>query len=140
MNNKVAVIVIAVLILGGGILYLYKNQMAYKSPAAPTLTPISTPTQSLDKSAKEVTVEITASGFQPKAVTIKADTKVVWVNKSGATVSINSADHPTHLVYPPLNLGVVEDGNSASLVFDTVGTFKYHNHLNPSQTGTIVVE
>jgi len=67
-------------------------------------------------------------------------TKVVWIKKSGAVATVNSADHPTHLVYPPINMGEFKDGTSVQLVFDKPGTYKYHNHLIPSQTGTVVVE
>lgn len=85
-------------------------------------------------------VEVTSSGFQPSVLTIKVGDEVTWENKSGGNISINSDLHPTHLLYPPLNLGIVADGGSASLVFPAPGSYGYHNHLNPSQTGTIVVQ
>lgn len=104
-------------------------------PEAVSLTPEATPA-----AMKEVTVTVTESGFEPATVTIKAGEKVTWMNKSGASVSINSAPHPTHEAYPPLNLGIVKDGASVSLTFDKAGTYKYHNHLDPSQTGEVVVK
>ncbi|MEK7450579.1 MAG: cupredoxin domain-containing protein [Patescibacteria group bacterium] len=88
----------------------------------------------------EAIVTVSVLGFAPQTLTIKAGTKVIWMNKSGAAVSLNSAVHPTHLVYPPLNLGEFGDGSSVQLGFDKPGTYSYHNHLNASQTGTIVVE
>ena len=88
----------------------------------------------------EAIVTANASGFVPQTLTIKAGTKVVWMNKSGDVVTVNSAVHPTHLVYPPLNLGEFGDRSSVQLGFDKPGTYSYHNHLNPSKTGTIVVE
>ncbi|OHA38709.1 MAG: hypothetical protein A3G03_02780 [Candidatus Taylorbacteria bacterium RIFCSPLOWO2_12_FULL_44_15c] len=60
-----------------------------------------------------------------------------------------SAVHPTHRAYPTSGgcLGStfdacagVQSGNSWSFKFDISGTWKYHNHLNPGDTGTIVVE
>lgn len=86
------------------------------------------------------TVQVTNTGFQPANITIKAGTMVTWINSSGADISINSNDHPTHLLYPPLNLGMVSDGDQVSLVFNTPGTYGYHNHLNPSQKGTVTVQ
>lgn len=88
----------------------------------------------------EVMIQVTPSGFNPQTVTVKAGTKVSWINNSGQSVSINSAPHPLHSDYPPLNLGRVDDGGLISLVFDKAGTYGYHNHLNPSWTGDIVVE
>ncbi len=90
--------------------------------------------------AKEAKVTVTESGFSPETLTVKTGTEVTWVNNGGAAVQIASSPHPTHTDYPPLNLGVVQDGESVSLVFDQAGTYKYHNHLNPSQKGTLVVE
>lgn len=103
-------------------------------------------TQSQNQPASESTtkkiesVTLASSGFEPQNITVKAGTKVTWINKSGSGATVNSAVHPTHLAYPPLNLGSFDDGETLTLVFDTPGTYKYHNHLNPSQTGVVVVE
>lgn len=90
--------------------------------------------------AGETTVAVTSSGFVPQAITIKAGTKVTWTNQAGAVATVDSAQHPTHLVYPPLNLGQFPDGSSVSLVFDKPGIYKYHNHLSPTQFGSVTVE
>lgn len=94
----------------------------------------------MQKNLDTFTVKVTENGFEPSTVTIKAGTKVVWINNSGQDSNVSSAFHPTHLVYPPLNLGSFSDGDSVSLIFDKPGTYKYHNHLDPSQFGEIVVE
>ncbi len=86
------------------------------------------------------TVTLTANGFSPTSLTIKAGQTVTWVNKSGEAATINSAPHPVHTSYPPLNLGNFPDGGTLSLTFDKPGTYGYHNHLNPSEQGTIIVE
>lgn len=65
---------------------------------------------------------------------------MVWTNKSGATATVNSDAHPTHLLWPFLNLGSFDDGKSLSVVFDKAGTYTYHNHFSPSQKGTVIVE
>ena len=86
------------------------------------------------------TVTLTADGFSPATFTVKAGTKVTWTNSSGTNVTVNSNPHPTHTDYDPLNLGSFKDGETLSLIFDKPGTYKYHDHLNPSRFGTIVVE
>lgn len=88
----------------------------------------------------QITITLTASGFNPQSVTIKQGAKVVWLNKSGNDATVNSNPHPTHTDYSPLNLGRFGNGESLSLTFDQKGTYGYHNHLDPSQTGTIIVE
>ena len=71
---------------------------------------------------------------------MKVGTKVRWVNKTAIAADVSSADHPTHLKYPPLNLGNFEPDKSVSLVFTEPGTYKYHDHLNPTKLGTVIVE
>ena len=84
-------------------------------------------------------VNLTGAGFDPATVTVKTGSVVLWYNKSGGEASVNSDPHPANDAYPPLNLGRFPDGTSMSLIFQKPGTYKYHNNLNPSQTGTVVV-
>ena len=81
----------------------------------------------------------TEDGFSPKELNIKTGTVVVWDNQSGDTITVDSSPHPQHTDYPFLNLGELAPGDKFSLIFDTPGTYRYHNHLDSSQTGTIKV-
>jgi plastocyanin len=62
------------------------------------------------------------------------------MNKSGKTVTVNSDNHPTHKLYPFLNLGAFENGSSVQAVFDKAGTYTYHDHFNPSNIGKVIVQ
>jgi len=86
------------------------------------------------------TVSYSNSGFQPKNISIKAGDTVTWTNTGDVDVSINSDPHPIHTGYPPLNIGIVSSNKSAALIFPTPGIYKYHNHLNASQNGSITVQ
>lgn len=148
MNNKtlitiivVLIIVVAVVVVGG--------KLGKKATAPEETNTTQTPQQIQRPQAgkettinneKIMTVEATSSGFNPKTVTVKAGTRVIWTNSTDGPVVVASVDHPTHQVYPPLNLGGFEKGSSVQLVFDKPGTYKYHNHLKPDNTGTVVVE
>lgn len=139
MNNKILIGVVVLIIVIGAIV-LMANKGGFQTPTPiesgqtpPPTTEATTPTQ-------QTTVTLAQSGFEPATVTVKAGTKVIWANSSGKLATVDSAGHPVHLAYPPLNLGEFSDGSQVSLVFDKVGTYKYHNHLNPSQTGQVVVE
>lgn len=140
MNNKnlwIGIVIVVVVLLGGFLL-LNKNS---STPAAPTQN-VTSQNQTTNKTAekpKEVDVTVTADGFNPDTITINAGDKVVWKNESGTTVTVNSDLHPTHLLWPFLNLGAFDNGSSVSVVFDKAGTYTYHNHLNASQKGTVVV-
>jgi plastocyanin len=86
------------------------------------------------------TISLASSGFEPVIINVKKDTLVSWINNSSEEAAIASDPHPAHTAYPPLNLGKFPSGNSISLIFDKAGTYKYHNHFNPSQKGTVIVE
>ncbi|OGD90647.1 hypothetical protein A3D07_01590 [Candidatus Curtissbacteria bacterium RIFCSPHIGHO2_02_FULL_42_15] len=85
-------------------------------------------------------ITYTDSGFSPAQVSVKVGDTVTFKNDSKANIQVNSAPHPAHTQFPELNIGSIATGESKTVTFTTAGTKKYHNHLNPSQTGTIVVE
>jgi plastocyanin len=141
--NKVAIIgVIVLVILGFGGYLLSRNMNSTKvlgsTPQGTVITKSNVVPQ--QESQNSSTVQITANGYIPMDLTVKVGTTVTWINSSGTVVTVNSDNHPTHLLYSPLNLGKVNDGGSVSLRFDISGTYGYHNHLNPAQTGTITVQ
>lgn len=106
-------------------------------------TESSSPTQITagpENESKEAAVSVTANGFEPATLTVKAGTNVIWTNNSGDVTNVSSANHPTHLRFPFLNLGSFENGQTVSVVFEESGTFLYHDHLNPSRTGTVIVK
>ena len=86
-------------------------------------------------------VKISSAGFLPKEITIKKGEEVTWVNEDSSGHQVNSAIHPTHQIYPPLNsVGLLESGEKKSLSFPDAGVYKYHDHLNPTLFGSVTVE
>lgn len=87
------------------------------------------------------TVKVTTNGFLPQSLTIKAGDTVTWMNADSENHTVNSDPHPTHTLFPILNkVGLMKAGESKSLQFTQAGTYKYHDHLNSSLTGTITVQ
>lgn len=80
------------------------------------------------------------AGFGEVEVMVKAGEKVEFKNQGKSVVEVNSDPHPTHTTFPVLNIGRVAAGQSKGVVFDKAGTYKYHNHLNASQRGTVIVQ
>lgn len=122
-----------------------------KSPAsqASENKAISEPAVSQPSAAHENTITYTDTGYSPATVRIKVGETVTFKNQSSQTMWTASAVHPTHRAYPTTGgcLGStfdackgVQPGDSWSFKFDIAGAWKYHNHLNPSATGTVVVE
>ena len=145
-NVVIALVVIIVLALAGWYLLKPQGQSGSQAPSEVTSTPV--PSQSPTSSATdgamivkdENLVTISASGFTPKSITIKAGESVTWTNNDSEKHTVNSSPHPTHTDYQPLNLGVIQPGQQKSLTFDKAGTYKYHDHLNPSLFGSVTVE
>lgn len=144
MNKLVIGIVVVIAIIAGGILLLGNkntNNLVPDEPAATTTEPEEQQSAEAPTfSEHSNTIALTESGFDPQTLTVKVNTEVSWVNKSGATATVNSDPHPIHSNYQPLNLNSFEEGGFLKIVFDEPGTYNYHDHLNPSMTGTIIVE
>lgn len=147
-NVSLVIVVILVLLIGGW--FVMRSKSTTPTPAttpattvesAPTPQATSTPAASEGAVMKtEKLVTITTAGFTPKDITIKAGENVTWMNSDTIDHTVNSAPHPTHTIYPPLNLNTIKPGEKKSLTFPTAGTFKYHDHLNPSLFGSVTVQ
>ncbi len=94
------------------------------------------------------TIEIMSSKFSPDTLTIGVGETVTWINKDSVSHWPASAVHPTHAVYPEAGgcMGskfdackALSPGESFSFTFNQKGTWGYHDHLNPTLTGTIIV-
>lgn len=91
---------------------------------------------------KDVTViEMTANGFNPPALTIKAGTTVKFENKDNVPHWPASGVHPTHEICRGFDARRgVPPGESYLFTFTEVKTCPMHDHLNPSMRGSITVE
>ncbi|MDP3697997.1 MAG: hypothetical protein Q8R47_00265 [Nanoarchaeota archaeon] len=98
-------------------------------------------------------IAITADGFSPKTITVKAGDMITFFNEDSNQHWPASAMHPTHTLYPGSDIKKcgsgeqifdackgLEQGESFSFTFNEKGSWKYHDHLGISSTGTIVVE
>ncbi|MEK7107433.1 MAG: hypothetical protein AAB899_04585, partial [Patescibacteria group bacterium] len=92
----------------------------------------------------------TDDGFAPSSATIKKGQTVRWANNSGSKVWPASAVHPSHGAYPQKSASDcfgssfdacrgLAQGESWDFKFDYVGEWKFHNHLNASQKGSVTV-
>jgi plastocyanin len=89
-----------------------------------------------------VAVSITYSGnkFFPMIVTVKAGDKVIFKNDSNEAIQIQSNPHPIHTDNVELNIGLLAPGQSRTVILNNKGVWGYHNHLNPIQVGSIIVQ
>jgi plastocyanin len=105
-----------------------------------TTPPTTTPPVTPPATSTDTTITYTSSGFSPSPVTIKKGTKVTFVNNSSANFQPASGPHPAHTNYPEFDpKRAVAAGSSWTFTFDKVGTWPYHDHLNPTRFGQIIV-
>ena len=87
------------------------------------------------------TVKYNGDVFIPADLTIKAGEKVTFVNESDIDMWVASAVHPTHEILPEFDQGFgVPMGKTYSFTFTKTGTWKFHDHLNPSARGAVTVQ
>ncbi|MBI2109149.1 MAG: hypothetical protein HYT93_03145 [Parcubacteria group bacterium] len=101
------------------------------------------------RQSKTHIVYITESGFSPKEIIIQKGDTVLWIGRSTGHSWPASDIHPTHGLYPELGgcIGSTFDscrtlslGDEYSFLFNKVGVWQYHDHLNPLHAGTITVQ
>jgi plastocyanin len=165
MNKTIIIIALVAIVLLGGYFLFFKGKFrqapSFPSPSfeQPTTSPPiieEQPTE--EESAGEEMVNVvsyTDSGYSPSTIKIKKGETVTFKNESSRSMWPASAVHPSHRVYSGTSLeehcpdtsGTAFDackgylpGENWSFRFDKVGNWRYHDHLNPSATGTIIVE
>ena len=92
-----------------------------------------------EDTAQQATITFTNTGFSPNTLTVKKGTTVTVVNSSDTDVQFSSDNHPTHRANPEMNMMELSPGNKASFTANTVGTHGFHDHIDDSKTGTLIV-
>lgn len=103
----------------------------------------SAPASSADQTPQaKYTVVYDGSKFTPATLTIKKGETVAFENQSSGGMSVASNPHPTHTDYPEFDQYKSSQRGQKTYIFtfEKVGTWGYHNHLNPAVKGTINVQ
>lgn len=147
-NSYLVTVIIVLLALGGFILYKKQTSQPKVKEIEQKMTVREEPKKSESTESSKTTKEVdgnqityTDNGFSPASINIKLGEAVSWKNDSSDLMWVASVIHPTHLEYPGFDqLKGSEKGTTYSFKFEKVGTWKFHNHLNPGITGKVVVE
>lgn len=87
------------------------------------------------------TITYTDNGFSPQTITVKVGTPVTFVNQSSTGMWVASNPHPVHTDLPGFDeKQSVDSGGSYTYTFEKVGSWGFHNHRNPSDGGTVIVQ
>lgn len=123
----VSIFIILLLIIFGGLVWSHHNKQAQISSHTPLPLP------------KEYTVILTDKGFVPQHITIPKGVAVRWINESTKRGSVNSDKYPENRLYPEMNLGIFDKNTPLMHIFQTKGTYTYHDQFHPEFTGSVTV-
>ncbi|MSU76026.1 hypothetical protein EXS54_00945 [Patescibacteria group bacterium] len=144
-NKKIAAVVLVLLVVGVGVGIFVANDGQTNDVATPKPTTKATTksqaTPASQSNRKEtVTVRYGDNGFSPATVTVKAGSSITFINESNQSINPSSDPHPTHTTNPQLTVGTIDAGESKTITVTKVGQWGVHNHLNPSEKLTVIVQ
>lgn len=123
------ILVLIPLVMVGGILFLTKDERA----AAPT-------TETRDNKLPEaVDIVYTGYGFSPDEFGLAVGATVTIINESSKDLEFASDPYPTNAENPEMNIGRIAPGESKSFQVTKAGLWGYHNNLEPTEHGRLVV-
>lgn len=156
-GNSIWVIIVLIIVIIGGWFLLSATPSDTSSTITTDQAPVTASTE-VDvpptSPTPNTTVTYSDQGFSPSSITVALGTTVTFVNQSTNDMWIASAMHPTHTVYggtslsqhcPDTDNSAFDEckgdapGNSFSFTFNKEGVWKYHDHLDASKFGTIIV-
>ena len=97
-------------------------------PAKPTTAP-----KHMQAGAAANQVVIENFSFAPATLTVKAGTKVTWINRDDVPHTVNENDKR-------FKSSTMDTDDQFSYTFSTPGTFNYFCALHPRMTGQIIVK
>lgn len=152
--KNILLALLVIVVLGGGY-WMWQGSQEGTVVPAPTDT-VSTGTQvpvetGPVNTGMTATVKYDGSKFSPAEVTIKVGGTVTFEAEDGSTMWVASASHPDHTAYsgttrqqhcPDTSNDSFDQcaaGDSYIFAFKKVGTWPYHDHLNASAFGKVIV-
>lgn len=151
-NYLIIGVIIVVTVIAGTVFFeKSRSDKSMKAEVSVLLGEAKKPTVGVPASQpiQENIVIYTNNGYSPGTLRVKIGTTVTFKNESLAPMWTASDVCPTHRLYPTTGgcIGSTFDScqeigkdDSWQFKFDVIGTWKYHNHLNPEQKGTVIVE
>jgi hypothetical protein len=89
---------------------------------------------------KQYAVELRVDGFYPSTLSVPVGSTIVFVNRTDRAFWPASNFHPSHKLYTDFDAKQpLAPGARWSFEFHESGIWRYHDHLNSQQGGTIVV-
>jgi plastocyanin len=148
MKKSVLGITIAALAIGGIVAAVLANRSENDQPDSNTTQQTTSESSQQQESTTQNTeqtnqapatesaaVAIEDFSFKPEKITVKKGGKVTWTNQDTAKHNVAPDDESGDFKAGPL----LAKGESYSVTFNTVGTFRYHCDPHPNMTATVEV-
>lgn len=140
--NRTPLIIGSIILLAAlvGLGVYFQHHASNSSTSTTVTTPSPAPT-SAGTTNSALTVAMTSTGFNPASFSVKKGDTVCFKNTDTSVHQPASDPHPTHTIYPEFDpKHAVAPGESWCFVFDRVGTWHFHDHQSPIDTGTVTVQ
>ena len=129
--------VIALFIFGAiGIVGLNSEKSATDGSTSANAQPNLNVTEDADVAA---VITYTGKGFEPNDTTVDVNSQIRIRNRSVRVLQFVSDPYITQSENQELNAGVINPGESRTIYLSQAGRWGYHNGLDPSETGTLIV-
>lgn len=137
-NLKIILAVAAALLIFGGVAIVGLNSQHSATNGSTSSNAASNLNAVQDKDVA-ATITYTGKDFEPNLATISANSTVRIRNRSVRVLQFVSDPYPTQSDEPELNVGTLNPGDSKTFYITQKGTWGYHNALDPSEIGQLVV-
>lgn len=137
--SKLWLLIIIILVLAALIWFFAKNRSNPTLEGAESSSTPLTMQEEQEPNAYVNEVMARSNNFNPPTIIVKKGTTVTWKVATG-TVQVASDPHPQHTDLAGFESSALKTGDLYTFTFDKIGSFGYHNHLNPSAIGTVNVE
>ena len=117
----IGAVVLVALVVFGSMKHPHKHLAINPAPQDPVVS-----------SARQVTVEIREFDFFPRELTTQAGSAVTWVNR-------DAAPHDATDQAGGWTTGMLKQGQSMTLAFDSPGVYQYHCTIHPNMQATLTV-
>lgn len=139
-STLVAIVVVAILIIGGAVALIYKSNSNSPTQSTSDSAQNKSNTSSTSSNANQTSatgiINIKNMMFTPSQITVQKDGTVTWTNNDNTAHTVT--DDLSNVGGPAS--GNIEPGSTYSFTFNKTGSFQYHCSIHPSMRGTIVVK
>jgi plastocyanin len=85
-------------------------------------------------------VRITDKGFEPATLTVRKGTKITWSNSGESLHQVAANPFPKGTDLSSLRSEILNNDQDYTYTANTAGSFGYHDQLNPTINGTLIVK